>query len=200
MKALILLATLKKEEPSNTEALTEFLVNRLEKKGVACETIKLVNAHIFPGTYYNMGQGDAWPGIFDKLIAADILIFATPIWWGNHSSELQKVIERLDNVHDDIIAGNRSPLQDKVGGILITGDSDGAEHIIGNIANFLNSIGVLLPPYCTLSVLWEGQKKGAIRPKADLMVKYEAEYAQTADRMIVQLLRYSMAPSPLGNS
>jgi multimeric flavodoxin WrbA len=191
MKALILLATLKKNEPSNTETLSGFFTDKLSKKGVECETIKLVNENILPGTYSDMGKGDAWPAILDKILAAEILIFATPIWWGSHSSEMQKVVERLDNLHDEILAGQPSRLQNKVAGIIITGDSDGAEQLIGVLSNFMNAVGVLVPPYCTLSVLWEGQKKGAIRPKAELLQKYESEYASTADKMVQQLMQFA---------
>jgi multimeric flavodoxin WrbA len=191
MKALILLATLKKNEPSNTETLSRFFTDKLSKKGVECETIKLVNENILPGTYSDMGKGDAWPAILDKILAAEILIFATPIWWGSHSSEMQKVVERLDNLHDEILAGQPSRLQNKVAGIIITGDSDGAEQLIGVLSNFMNAVGVLVPPYCTLSVLWEGQKKGEIRPKAELLQKYESEYASTADKMVQQLMQFA---------
>jgi multimeric flavodoxin WrbA len=191
MKAVILLATLKKEEPSNTETLSGFFTEKLSKKEVSCETIKLVNENILPGTYSDMGEGDAWPAILKKILAADILIFATPIWWGSHSSEMQKVIERLDNLHDEILEGKESRLQNKVAGISITGDSDGAEQLIGVISNFLNAIGVLVPPFCTLSVLWEGQKKGGSKPKAQLLEKYETEYADTAKKMVDQLLAFA---------
>jgi multimeric flavodoxin WrbA len=193
MKAVILLGTLKKDEASNTEALVDFFVGKMAEKGVSCEKIKLVAADIFSGTYSNMGQGDAWPGILDKMLAAEIIVFATPIWWGSHSSEIQRVIERLDNIHDEILEGKPSRLADKVGGIIITGDSDGAEQIIGVISNFLNAVGVLVPPYATLSVLWEGQKKGGSRPRKELMDKYEKEYTDTADKMAEQLLKFAQA-------
>src|SRR5690606_7652527 len=130
MSALILLATLKKEGLSNTAVLSEFFAERLRKRKVECGIIRLVNEHILPGTYHNMGAGDAWPAILEKIVAARIVIFATPIWWGNHSSEMQKVIERLDNIHDEILAGQPSRLANKAGGIIISGDSDGAQHII----------------------------------------------------------------------
>jgi multimeric flavodoxin WrbA len=74
--------------------------------------------------------------IFKKIIASDIVIFATPVWWGIQSSLMQRVIERLDEVHDDIMKEGKSKLANKVAGIIVTGDSDGAEHIIGNLANF----------------------------------------------------------------
>ena len=191
MKAVILLGTLKKTGLSNTETLTEFFAGKLEQQGVTCEVIKLVDHSIFAGTYDHMGARDAWPEILEKILAARILLFATPIWWDNHSSEIQRVIERLDEVHDQILAGGTSRLANKVGGILITGDSDGAQHIIGNISNFLNAVGVLIPPYCSLSVLWQEQAKGVATTREALLQKYELEYSQTAETMIAHLLKYT---------
>jgi len=190
MKAIILLATLKKQGQSNTLLLSEFFAAKLKAKNIDCEIIKLVDYNILPGTYHNMGDGDDWPGILDKIIHSDIIIFATPIWWGNHSSEMQKVIERLDHIHDEILAGSTSKLEGKVGGIIITGDSDGAQHVIGNISNFFNAIGIALPPYATLSVLAEEQKKEAKTTREELLNKYEKEYAKTAETMIAQVLKY----------
>ncbi|MES1244419.1 MAG: hypothetical protein ABUT39_22635 [Acidobacteriota bacterium] len=71
---------------------------------------------------------------------------------------------------------------------MITGDSDGAQHIIGSLCNFFNAVGLLVPPYATLSVLWERQAKSANPTREELLKKYEADYAKTADRLIGQLL------------
>jgi hypothetical protein len=38
---------------------------------------------------------DAWPGIYQKILAADILVLAGPIWLGDNSSVTKQVIERL---------------------------------------------------------------------------------------------------------
>ncbi|GEO11088.1 flavodoxin family protein [Segetibacter aerophilus] len=191
MKAIILLATLKKEGLSNTQVLSEFLGEHLRKQKVEVEIIKLVQHNILPGTYDNMGAGDEWPAILAKIIAADIIIFATPIWWSNMSSEMQKVIERLDNIHDEILEGKPSRLENKVGGIVITGDSDGAQHIIADVANFFNAIGIILPPYSTLSVMYEGQAKGTKTSREELWKKYEQEYTSTAEKMVSQLLKFA---------
>jgi hypothetical protein len=53
------------------------------------------------------------------------------------------------------------------------------------------SVGLLIPPYATLSVLWERQAKGANRTKDELLRKYESDHAETADKMIGQLLKYA---------
>jgi len=190
MKAIILLGTLKKEGVSNTEVLSEFLAGVLQQKQIECTIIKLVNFNILPGTYSDMGSGDDWPGVLQQLLAANIIIFATPIWWNNQSSEIQKVIERLDELHDEILAGKPSRLDGKMGGIVITGDSDGAQHVIANFSNFFNAIGIFLPPYATLSVLWEKQAKGIKTSPEELMQKYKEEYASTAEKMVGQILKF----------
>jgi multimeric flavodoxin WrbA len=146
-----------------------------------------VDRNILPGTNTDMGAGDEWPEILEKVLGSQILIIATPIWWSNQSSLVQRVIERLDELHDKVLAGESSPLDGKVGGIVITGDSDGAQQIIGNLCNFFNGIGLLIPPYATLPVLWERQSKGADPTKEELLRKYESDYAAAADRMIRQL-------------
>jgi multimeric flavodoxin WrbA len=138
-----------------------------------------------------MGKGDDWPEILNQILESDIIIFATPIWWGNQSSEMQKVIERLDEIHDEILDGKKSKLDGKVGGIVITGDSDGAQHIIANISNFFNAIGIILPPYATLSVLWEGQKKRADTTRKQLIMKFKKDSTEAAMKMVKQIIRYT---------
>jgi multimeric flavodoxin WrbA len=138
-----------------------------------------------------MGDGDEWPAILERVASSEIVILATPIWWGSHSSLIQRVIERLDELHDDVMAGTGPRLDGKAGGIVISGDSDGAQHVIGNLCNFFNGVGLLIPPYATMSVLWERQAKGANPTREELLETYESAYAKTADKMIDQLLAYA---------
>lgn len=169
----------------------------MSQQNIESEVIKLVEYRISAGTYSNMGTDDEWPIILRKILAAEIIIFATPIWWGNQSSEIQRVIERLDELHDEILRGERSRLLGKAGGIVITGDSDGAQHIIGNIANFFNALGLVLPPHATLSVLWEEHAKHMLTSRERLLGKYQQDYIKTADTMISQLIRYVRAEQVL---
>lgn len=191
LNATILLGTLKKEGLSNTETLCEFLAGRMERRGITAEVVKLVDYDILPGTYSDMGGSDEWPEILKKLLASEIVIVATPIWWSNQSSLTQRVIERLDELHDRVMEGKGSPLDGKVGGIVITGDSDGAQQIIGNLCNFFNGIGLLIPPYATLSVLWVRQAKGKKTTRQELLDKYGSDYTDAADKMVEQLLAFA---------
>jgi len=190
MKAIILLATLKSKGLSNTEILVEFFGEFLSKKNIEFEVIKLVDHQILPGSYTHLDVEDDWPQIYQKILDADILLFATPIWWNNHSSELQRCIERLDEVYDIINSGEDSPLDGKLGGVIITGDSDGVEHITGNIANFFSCIGVTVPPYTSLGVIWEGHSKDSKKTKSQLKQYYAKTYSEDADAMAESLAKH----------
>ncbi|MES2454767.1 MAG: flavodoxin family protein [Bacteroidota bacterium] len=189
MKAIILLGTLKNKGRSNTEVLTDFAISYLAKQSIECEIIRLVEYNILPGTYINLETPDDFPEIYEKIKAADILFFATPIWWNNHSSEIQRVIERLDEVYDQILDGKESPLEGKFGGVIVTGDSDGVEHITGNISNFFLSIGINVPAYSSLGVIWEGHGKKKKTTKSALLKYYKKEYSSDAEAMAKSFAR-----------
>ena len=147
LKAIFLLGTLKKKQVlSHTLTLCEVVAEILKsQEGVESEIIRLRDYDIQPGTNTEIDNDD-WPMIVDKMIASDIIIFATPIWWGIQSSLIQRAIERLDELNDQLLETGKSKFANKVGGIVITGDEDGGEHIIGNILNFMSWNGFSIPP------------------------------------------------------
>lgn len=159
LRAVFLLGTLKKRQVlSHTQALCEVVADVLEKQeDVRSEIIRLRDYDIQAGTKTEIDNDD-WPRIVKKMTAADIVIFATPIWWGIQSSLTQRAIERLDELNDELLETGRSVFANKVGGIVITGAEDGAEHIIGNILNFMSWNGFSIPP--APSVTWLGDAEG----------------------------------------
>ena len=194
LKAVMLVASLKKSpEVSNTEAMCSVLADHLKKEGgVKSEIIRLVDYNILPGLSRNMGPGDEWPKIIPKLLKADIIIFATPIWWGIQSSLMQRVIERLDTENDTLLKTGISPFASKVGGIVVTGAEDGAQHIIGNLLNFMSWNGLTIPPAPSLS--WLGDPGATTRE--EIKQRFDSGYTKTmAETMarnlvhIVQLLK-----------
>ena len=136
---------------------------------------------IRPGVYTKVDSDD-WPQIYEKIMVADIVIFATPVWWGIQSSLIQRVIERLDKIYDEIMETGKSRLTNKVAGIIITGDSDGAEHIIGNLANFFSALGFTFPPFGTLTVLWPGLRKKSDKNKEEILKYFDDNYGSTAKK------------------
>ena len=184
-RAVFLLATLKHKqgggEFSHTEVLSELVVQNLREQGVRSEIVRLADYDIPPGTKSNMGRGDEWPVILKKVLAADILVFATPIWWGNHSSLMQRVIERLDELHNELRDTGKSRLTNKIGGIVITGEEDGEQHITGSLSNFMLSIGVTLPPLCAVS--YQGEYTRATKKSLARKFREEKETASAAESM-----------------
>ncbi|HKR08854.1 MAG TPA: flavodoxin family protein [Gemmatimonadaceae bacterium] len=202
LNAIILLATLKHkrsgQEFSHTETLCEVVIECLRDNGVRSQMIRLVDKNIPAGRKSRMASGDDWPGILKKILASDIIIFATPIWWGNQSSLMQRVIERLDELHDELLETGKSRLTNKVGGIVITGEEDGEQHITGNISNFLLNIGVTLPPHCAVS--YQGSYARATKKSLGRKFREEKTTAQAVEKMarnlafFASLLRDSEIP------
>jgi len=153
-KAVMLLATLKASPTlSHTYTLCQLLAQEFKPHNISSDIIRLVDYTIHPGIESHTTQKDDWPEILEKVLAADVVIFATPVWWGNHSSLLQRVIERMDALNDELLETGISPFASKIGGIVITGAEDGAQNIIGNICNFMIWNGLTIPPAASLSYL-----------------------------------------------
>lgn len=146
MRALILNCTLKSSPaPSNTEALGQVLLEEFRKAGVETELIRIVDHAVFPGVLSDMGKGDAWPDIRERIVAADILIIATPTWLGQPSSVAQRVLERMDAMLSEKGDDGLPVAYNKVGGVIVTGNEDGAHHIIAIVAQALIDVGFTIP-------------------------------------------------------
>ncbi len=156
MKVLVLNASLKHgNQLSNTEEVTNMVLDEMRKHGpVEDETIRLSDKNIPVGLGFRESDDDQWPEIADKLRKSDILILATPIWWGGRSSLIQRVIERMDAFDEEAHAG-RSDLLNKVAGIVITGSEDGAQAVMAGIMEVLSFMNFTLPPQCC--TYWVGE-------------------------------------------
>jgi multimeric flavodoxin WrbA len=156
LRALVLNASLKHQpEPSNTQELSELVLGHLHPHGVTADVVRLADLRLPVGLGYRESEDDEWPGVVAKLKAADIVLFATPVWWGGRSSLMQRVIERMDALDEEYIAGGRSALYNKVAGIVITGSEDGALSTMGSIMMVLTWMGFTLPPEC--AAYWVGE-------------------------------------------
>jgi len=159
MKALIINCTLKPSpEFSNTGALIKKAEQQLKESGVTTEVIRLVDYNIKPGTEADMGKGDEWPAILEKLKNADIFIIATPIWMGHLASTTQRIIERLDAIfHDEQFADKETGqyiTYNRVAGCLVTGNEDGAHASAAQILWAMQELGFTIPP--NVNAYWVG--------------------------------------------
>ncbi|HET7327477.1 MAG TPA: NAD(P)H-dependent oxidoreductase [Nocardioidaceae bacterium] len=73
-------------------------------------------------------QTDVWPAIFEQVLAADILVLAGPIWLGDNSSVMKRVIEWLYGCSSLLNDAGQYACYGRVGGCVITGDEDGIKH------------------------------------------------------------------------
>jgi len=146
VKALALNCTLKPSpEASNTEALLAVVLEALEGEGVETETIRVVDHDVRPGVESDMGDGDEWPAIRSAILSAEILIVATPTWVGKPSSVTQRVIERMDAMLSETDDEERPVAYNRVAGVVVTGNEDGAHHVISEVAGALIDIGYTIP-------------------------------------------------------
>lgn len=156
LQVLVLNASLKHEpDISNTEELSQLVLEHMKEHIESSEIIRLADKTIAVGLGYKESEDDEWPDIVAKIKAADIVIFATPIWWGGRSSLMQRVIERLDSLDEEYISSGRSALLNKVAGIVITGSEDGAQATLGSIMEVLTFMNFTLPPECC--AYWVGE-------------------------------------------
>jgi multimeric flavodoxin WrbA len=147
LKAVLLNCTLKPSpEPSNTQALMDIVIGHLESLGVECETVRVVDYRIPFGVDSDLGEGDEWPAILDKILAADILIMGMSIWFGVRCSVAQVVIERLDGTYNSTNAVGQYPMYNKVAGVVVTGNEDGAHAAAETTLFNLTHLGFTVPP------------------------------------------------------
>jgi multimeric flavodoxin WrbA len=151
LNALFFNATLKKSpEKSHTELLINLSRGIMEKHGVKTEVIRPIDHDIAVGVWPDMREHgwktDEWPEIYKKVMAADILVLAGPIWLGDNSSEMKKTIERLYASSGDLNEEGQYAYYGKVGGCLITGNEDGIKHCAMNVLYSLQHLGYTIPP------------------------------------------------------
>lgn len=93
--------------------------------------------------------------IFKRVMHADILVMAGPIWLGDNSSQTKKVIERLYACSSILNEAGQYAFYGRVGGCLITGNEDGVKHCAMDILYSLQHLGYSIPPQADAGWLGE---------------------------------------------
>lgn len=156
LTALAISCTLKPSPASSSsDLLARQLLDALAEHGVTGDLVRAVDLDIRPGVEKDMGDGDQWPALRQRVLDADILVFVTPTWMGQHSSVAQRVLERLDAELSETDEQGRPILFDKVAIAGVLGNEDGAHHISAILFQALNDIGYTIP--AQTSVYWNGE-------------------------------------------
>lgn len=151
LKAMYVNCTLKRSpELSHTQGLIDLSAHIMEKEEVEVEQVRFVDHEVAPGVYPDMKEygwkKDAWPKLFEKIFAADILVVGTPLWLGEKSSECQKLIERLYAMSGETNDKGQYLYYGKAGGCIVTGNEDGVKHASRDVLYALQHIGYSIPP------------------------------------------------------
>ncbi len=159
LSAIALNCSLKATGESSTDAMIAVLADAFAAYDVTItDTIRIAAHDVKTGVTSDEGEGDAWPAIRAKILAADILILGTPIWMGQMGSVAKKVLERMDAFLSETDDVGRMPSASKVAVAAIVGNEDGA-HIAGaQIFQSLNDTGWTIPASATC--YWVGEAMG----------------------------------------
>ncbi|MDQ3575210.1 MAG: flavodoxin family protein, partial [Actinomycetota bacterium] len=147
LRAVFLNCTLKRSPAvSNTEALMAKVVEWFDTMDVESEIVRIVDYAVAFGVSSYEGDGDEWPAVLEKIKAADIIVVGTPIWFGVRGSVAQLVMERLDGTYSETNDVGQYPLYNKVAGVVVTGNEDGAHAAAETTLFNLTHLGCTVPP------------------------------------------------------
>lgn len=186
------------QEESNSEKLLQACIDECRRLGAKTEIIRLRDYKIghckacystvntqchFPCSCYPKGtlQGDDMTNIlYDKVIGADVVVFATPVNNFSMSTMMKAFIDRcisldgslypadpkmpkdkeLNKKHMrfiELTADNDVPgsgfirrFSGKIAGIIVTGHEEGASMVISSLFMTLNHFGMLFPPFSNM--------------------------------------------------
>lgn len=146
LNALVLNCTLKPTPTtSSTEKLGAEVLEALGEHDVTGEVVRVVDEQVKFGVQTDEGDGDGWPRIRQKMLDADILVLATPIWLGQPSAVCKMVLERLDAELGETDDEGRLLTYGKVAGVAVVGNEDGAHHVTAELYQALGDVGFTIP-------------------------------------------------------
>ena len=151
LKAMYINTTLKKSpEMSHTQGLMDISTEIMRRQGVSIDLMRATDHDIPPGVWPDMTdhgwETDEWPAIFERVLAADILVIGTPIWLGEKSSVCTRIIERLYGNSGLLNEAGQYAYYGRVGGCIVTGNEDGIKHCSMSILYGLQHLGYTIPP------------------------------------------------------
>jgi multimeric flavodoxin WrbA len=184
-------------EPSSSDLMAHHVLQELATQGVITSSVRVVDFNVMPGVEKDMGEGDDWPAIRERILAADILVLSTPIWMGHPCSIAQRVVERLDADLAETDDDGRPIMYGKVGVVAVVGNEDGAHKTVADMQQALNDIGFTLPAQG--STYWVGEAMQTVdyRDLGEVPEKIAATTAGAARNAVhlARLLKASQYPA-----
>lgn len=146
LKAIAFNCTLKPSPAeSSTEVLLREFIEALRTHDVESDVVRAVDFNIKPGVKSDEGDGDDWPNLRKRVLAADIVLLGSPIWLGQPSSVAKRVLERMDAFLGEKDDHGRMPSYGKVAVAVVVGNEDGAHHVAAELQQALTEVGFTIP-------------------------------------------------------
>lgn len=187
------------KEKSSTDRLLADLLAALVPHGVKGEIVRSLDHDIKPGVLSDMGKGDDWPKLRQKILAADIFVLGLPIWLGQPSSVAKRVLERMDAFLDETDDRGRMPAAGKVALVAIVGNEDGAHHCHAACFQALNDVGFTIP--ANSGIYWVGEAMSDVNyvdlPETPEKVAAAIEMATSNAAHLASLLKGEAYPGVL---
>ena len=146
LRALVLNCTLKPSpQESSSELLGTEIVAALADHDVDAEMVRVVDKDVRFGVSTDEGDGDEWPELRDRMLAADIFVLVGPIWLGQPAAVTKMVLERLDAELSEKDDDGRLLTFGKVAALGVVGNEDGAHHVTAEVYQALSDVGFTIP-------------------------------------------------------
>ncbi len=128
-----------------------------QREGAEIEARSVYEGEIKPcqGCIQDEDPNCRFPCIFDdygkellvKVREADVIIFATPVYWYAPSGLLKNLIDRLTCLENMVAYGEPSYMEGKVIGVITVGADAGLTLAGGYLLTALNAMGAIVPPW-----------------------------------------------------
>ncbi len=148
----------------NSELLTKELLKAAEQEGAETEAIRLVEYDLKPcdaclacRKTKKCKIDDDGEKLFDKVMEADGIVLATPVYFGSCSPQTKILIDRMGYLAKAL----GQPLNNKVGSALVVARRAGANFTLAEILFFFLINGMIVPGVSYWTVAY-GRDKGEV--------------------------------------
>lgn len=152
----------------NTETLTRIALEAAAEEGVETELITLAGKDIQPcdGCRVCKQNGtchinDDLPPIREKMLAADGIILATPVYFGSATPQIKALIDRSG--YSARRSDGRRPFENKVGGPIVVARRAGQNFTYAQLMFFFMITGMIVPGSTYWNIAFGRQKNEVVQ-------------------------------------
>jgi len=147
----------------NTETLTQIALEEVQKEGLETELIGLANKRIEPcdgcrscRTTGKCHIKDDFDSVYAKMVEADGIILASPVYFGAAMPQMACLISRCYAYR-----GEKQSLENKVGGPIVVARRTGHNFTLAQLMFFFMISGMIIPGSMYWNVAF-GREKGEV--------------------------------------